>query len=376
MPYGPFTQTILQKIPGNISVYRKYRKWYTQKLPYKSPLPWDAEITTWIKIPNPWDADGRNNSYPGATGYSSPYSSYALSLAYGKLQDELWQSVNLAVALAEGKQTIDMIAKRSAQLLKFAKELKSFQFPQALRTLGFDVIRGKTTKARAKYVVRRNNVEREVRFKRKAKSFADNFLEVHFGIEPLRADIEDGIEMLDQPLWKNNAKRVTVRKSYRETPPLPPSLALYSLGQTRHWSRTGFTLSGSFAIEDNNIGLWKRLGFANPEVVLWNTLPFSFVVDWFVNVEQWLSARTDFQNIAISDASTTYFADIVTTRYLCQLLNGVPKVAAYGQDRSIFVRRTLGIAKPKLVVKPLKGLSVTRGLTAVALLTQFLRKQL
>lgn len=40
-------------------------------------------------------------------------------------------------------------------------------------------------------------------------------------------------------------------------------------------------------------GVVAALGFNNPAQIVWEAIPFSFVIDWFVDVQEWLEANVD-----------------------------------------------------------------------------------
>jgi len=107
----------------------------------------------------------------------------------------------------------------------------------------------------------------------------------------------------------------------------------------------------------------SQLGFVNPVSVAWQLVPFSFVVDWFVNVGQFIGSYTDFVGVEQSNPCVTRYqvADCIVSA------NNRPYVY---EGLSIYVRRTLGIPSPSLKVRPWNGVSPVRAATAIALLIQ------
>lgn len=380
---GPFVE--VRSFPGagggKISRFR-----YRQKAPYENALPYSFSSEFRVPEANPYGFSD-TSSLPGLTALSAPYAA-PLSEAYARFKQSAYESVDLSVNIAERKQLVDSIAKRASQMLRFAKSLRAFRFREAARELGLRVISVKKTRTHVRMVLGKpfevsnpwKKVESfEVKLKRNAKSFGNNYLEYHFGWEPLVKDIGNSVEILHSPVFPKLGKKCTGRATVRASDPTPPLIfSDFSIESGGSFTRTSVELSANVVIEDPNLFRLAQFGFVNPLTVAWEVTPFSFVLDWFVNVQQILAAYTDWVGMTLQNGYTTISCSY---RSLTWYKGGAPDPQDYPRiarciygHKGFYVQRSLGISAPSLVLRPLKWPSVTRGLTAVSLLSQFLGK--
>ena len=130
-------------------------------------------------------------------------------------------------------------------------------------------------------------------------------------------------------------------------------------------------------VSNPNLFLANQLGFVNAGVVAWDVVPFSFVLDWFVNVGQFLAAFTDFWGLTISNSQTSLLWIRETTKW--QVNNTWPGhppgtvYRTYRFKRASATRRVGAIPGPTLAIRAPWVLSPVRGLTSISLLLQQLR---
>jgi len=368
---GPFTT---MESHDGAPMWMKVRKRYRQKAPYDDRLPYEFIWNEANALPNPWNFTPSSLPITGAFGPDGA----ALAKAYGEFSQNARETASLAVNIAERKQAIDMMASRAAQILRFAKNLRSFRFVDAARDLGLRVITQKDSRRYWRARVRAGSVDREIVLKKRLRSFGRNYLEFHFGWEPLVKDIGSVIEMLHDTPFKGLRKTVKGRGSSKETKPsAPTTMADFDIVTLAYMPKQRVQLIADIVITDPNIFRLNQLGFVNPAVIAWELVPFSFVVDWFSNVGMVLSSYTDFVGMSLQNACTTSFAEYNSTLYY----NGRDPnnwygriIAPYAESKAITVLRSQGVTMPNLVLRPPKWPSVVRGATAISLLSQFLGK--
>jgi hypothetical protein len=355
---GPFRSTTILKGPPNangVGFDWTYidRIWSRQRRPYNLAL--DYQLTKQLVLD--WHNPGNGNQllmascYDAGNFFGSLYND-TYNDVYKKFVAQLGDSSQWGVNLAEYGQSISMIVKRATQLRRFTKKLNHFDFPGAANELGL------------------GSVPKGVR--RKSKALADNWLEYHFGWEPLVKDIGSAIDVLQRPPPK---KKKVVAKSQRVFPNVD-----HPSGSSPVWTEEVYTmkvrLSADISVSNPNLYMANQLGFVNPLSIAWELVPFSFVVDWFGNVGDVLSSMTDFLGLDVSSAQVTYLQDHKRHRWSPYTLgfdgNPAPWSANY---RNIRCKRSTSsvVPGPTLSIKPFRGFSPARGATAISLLLQQMR---
>lgn len=389
---GPFTRT---EFSGSGPSYHRTITTRRQSPPYRLRLAYEARVSYNDIVANPFGLGTANCGTYSFDVTSSPLYAQAHAAAYSRFKDALFETADLGVSLAERKQSVDMVSQRALQILNAARHLKSFRFTQAIQALGLEVLSKKETPRLFRAVVRRPGgsvvtrkrggktsikrrfrpvYEKEITLRKSAKSFGKNFLEIHFGWSPLVQDIGNAVEVMHSPVFKGLGKVVKARGSANQQKPLAPTtMSNYSLTSQFYWT-TKVQLISDVTVTDPNLLNLSRLGFVNPASLLWETVPFSFLVDWFVNVGDVLNSYTDFVGMNLNNSCTTVYSVIKEDRYYKGNVPGAGiQIRPINTRTYVSVKRSTGISGPTLQIKPFNGFSLARGVTAVSLLTQFLR---
>lgn len=198
--------------------------------------------------------------------------------------------------------------------------------------------------------------------KRNSKFASQLTLEINFAIAPSINDIYSAVEILQNPI-----KSARVRG--RATEPLSASYDTTS-SFSRTWSLFGKVSSeygASVAISNPNLYLANTMGLINPVQIAWQLLPGSFLVDWFLPVEQFLGTATDFLGLRVESSYTSWFARGNYSEYW----------TTYGWKGTVVfaeTERAAGINLPSLTLRPLKIPSLKRAANAVSLAIQAFHK--
>jgi hypothetical protein len=349
---------------------------------------------------------------------SSPVRVEALNKAYDSFRGKVYeQEALIGLNVAERKQAMSMMASRSTKILKFARALSKFRLGEACEALDLTVISKRKTSVvvkrprivndrlwrsakareerrerhrrtvkdsddggsrepsffisgnRTRRVLRRTPDTVELRFKRGAKSFGDNYLEFHFGWEPLVKDIWSAAHIALEDPFKGLGKRFKSAATAKGVTTLGNKNSRYAVWRELTWKES-VCLRANIQVTNPNLHQLQQMGLLNPAVVLWELVPYSFVLDWFVNVGDTLSSFTDFAGLTLSYSSSTRLIRCKENKFYNYPWVPYPR----GTVDHVSLVRSLGIPKPQLAFKEVKLPSVTRGLTAVSLLTQFLRR--
>lgn len=219
------------------------------------------------------------------------------------------QSINLAVTLAEMGQTASMISARSRKMAKAIQHVRKGRFRAAANTLGIRTPSGVS----------------------KTRRWSDNFLEYNYGWLPLISDVCGAAQYLAEFLRTNPVLTVSARvsmagdrngftNSYRA---FRPHDSLSSNG-VEFITVNGETTSEdyhqvvlNFCLRSQLLRELDKLGALNPANVAVELTTLSFVVGWFVNVQDVLSSYTAASGLDfLSGCYTRMRKSKQTVRYL------------------------------------------------------------
>lgn len=285
-PYtGPYST-----VQDTIDIHFDQRK-YKQAKPIDRPLLYHLEKAT----PLGNVGDKTFNSFPSSffqpdssaevpnNGSLSVYAAVK-SQSYARLVSEVSDSAQFAVNLAEYRQSMGMMVNRIEQLIQFCRHMRRLDFFHAFQDIGF--------------IDRKGNLAKMKSFKDPLRTLADNWLEYSFGWKPLIEDIYSAVNHFQTPIQTLRPKgRVkNDRATYRLTGTIASGLYTEVTSRGILFAKQGCEVS----IDNPNLYLANKLGLINPATVVWELIPFSFVVDWFVNVGDFLSQGTDFYGLTVT----------------------------------------------------------------------------
>jgi len=280
----------------------------------------------------------------------------AYSQAYERLKNAVGDNAGWAENLAQFGKTMESTNDRLGQLVRFTTALKRRNFRAAARAL-------------------RSPKPDRVTLK---KSFASNFLEWEYGWSPLLKDISSSLKILTETDFGSHKVRGSASASgsyFNRTS------GTQLQGTWFQVDSKGFELKVRvFAlaqIVNPNLYLAGSMGIIDPALP-WKLVPFSFVVDWFVNVEQVISSLTPFLGVSLTRQGVSHFT---TGRYSSNYVGEAYRYFSlpFGYYSTVldntstnatakFYKRVPGIPSPSLVVKPFKGFSPERGAQALSLI--------
>lgn len=372
MPYVDFTRSS----PDNLG-FTWERVWGSKLTPYVRsqvrPKDYRKEFFEYI-AGSPWlatygiRAGGGlwGDGYPvhqqrKMPGYQSvdfyPAGNMAYARAYNKFKDKIYTQAANLTALKERGKTIDMIAARLGQLYKGAKALKKGRFQEFLNVFGI--------KPKAKH--------RNKRWSR-SQDFGSLWLEYWMGWAPTVGDVYTSLEFLDRRIPEEPVRAgssVPYNDVQTQSDGYAKALSTWE-GKCTVW------VQGSVEVTNPTLHLLQGLGLLNPFKTVFETIPFSWLADWFTNVGQVLGQLTDWVGLKLSNLVIS-----CKTEATCSwTLENAPRIfgSGSGVPYSLYrYRNFVGFSRTvipsgsmpevKQTFKFLKnGLSITRGATLCSLL--------
>lgn len=272
-----------------------------------------------------------------------------------KLRD---QKINLALNAVEMSKTAEGVAKSATKIYKSLRAFKNGEFVRALSVLGL------TTK-------------------NKGKDAASSWLEMQYGILPLMGDIHGAYEEVTRkPRNHGMRKKVTAQEELSRSTSesgIPSGIDGFS-GDLKFNATASGKLVLWFEVDNPALLAASSVGLTNPLEIVWEITPFSFIVDWFLPIGDYLGALTASQGFKYLGGCWTTKTTQMNQRWLTPLAAFVsgtdPWVTVYPScsGRRITVAKSIDripvlvLPEPPLPSLEDSPLSVKRALNALALL--------
>lgn len=236
---------------------------------YRSPDPLVPSYTIEYTTSNSLVLFGR----PGVSHLPEAYIKARASLA--KQVNDM--KVNLGQAFAERKQTANLLADTASRVAGMARELRRGNIPNFLNSM---------SKKRGDDLLKR------VRKTPPDKRVAQHWLELQYGWKPLMQDAHGAVELLNSSLDNGGFHYVRAKANHNDfaysagTPGTG-----YGYKQTR---KTQTKFGCAFRLDSASRAGLAQTGLDNPALLAWELMPYSFVIDWFIPVGNYLEALNAF----------------------------------------------------------------------------------
>lgn len=369
---GPFVEVIDGPSTWGKPKFRRQKDRYRQKLPYDLPLPFRFGLGVRTGKTQWGEGFGPNFRVPDFSGSTSYYwgpqaviteawknvADYGIAInrAREDFREKISGRAELLVNALERVESLDMISKRAIQIYRFTRSLARFKFREASKALGIDHRKVKTN-----------------RLRRSVHAFADNVLEYQFGWAPLVSDISSAVNLLANGFSPGQVVgRGASFSPRRDNSNTPSSLPNYTFRGIASENQRCFCRFGATVRIDNpTLALASALGITDVPGAIWERVPWSFVVDYFVNVGQWLSQLSDFQGMTLVDPYYTVTRKRDVAEYVTAYKK--PTGAQCGGSgvsySTTYVQRFLGV--PSVTLRK-KGFTmpVARAATSISLLVK------
>jgi hypothetical protein len=261
-----------------------------------------------------------------------------------------------------------MITKRCTQLYSAVRALRRLDFRALNKALGVDTRYRPTTttsKGRKLYwsnsVVARKKSDWAVRVDGSdiKTTMSSLWLEYTFGWVPFFSDMWAAANVLQQDFGRTSHKVVVRDVAYD----------VYQDGGSFH-SYTGevsMYMKGTLRVTNPNLLLANKLGLVNPAYVLWDAVPFSFVLDWVLPVGKFLQSLSNEYGLEVLNPERGWGARLTGTNGHVEHENK----KLFPANGLIGIRSTSGFPRPGLMDRlRLPNVDPWLAVTSVSLLVQ------
>lgn len=291
-------------------------------------------------------------SYANLGAATSTLENQSKIKAYAKFVELVREKAELGLAIAERKEALSLIQKRARTLGESMLYLLTGQFRRFLKSLNLSP-----------------HPKHRRLMRNRPKQAASLWLEYWMGWAPMVADVYAAVDVLQSGYPDD----LTVKASALSTAPYNGSAGVnhpsYDYWFWYFTAKVKVRYQGTVSVTNPNLYRANQLGLINPVALAWQLIPFSFIVDWFVNVGQVLNSWSDFLGLEIKDTMTSVTKRLYGDEYYRKWGAQTTWSASAGS-----FSRVLTLDKPKLGWRQYRGLSATRAATAISLLVSIFTK--
>lgn len=197
------------------------------------------------------------------------------------------QKFNMLTSIAELRKTCEHLASTASRITGAVRDVRRGRFRDAAIKLGI------ATPRRAS----------------RSRTWAQNWLEYKYGWMPLILDAH-GIAlhiatMLDREAIICSSRKRSEQRT-QETITGASSAGTFRATFRGHIEyTTRYQAVVYYQVDYNSLFNLQRLGLLDPGATAWETVPFSFVVDWFAPVGEWLSLMNAWQGVKFAGGAYT-----------------------------------------------------------------------
>lgn len=271
---------------------------------------------------------------------------------------------NLLTSIAEFRKTAEHLASTANRLVEAVKDVKRGKFSRAASRLGMKKPKGAS----------------------RSKTWAKNWLEYKYGWMPLILDAY-GIALHLATLLRDHAPIFVSRKRRVAKEQLPDTTGYeqHSVFRVNFRRRDHQEVRQQvciyYQVDFGALANLQRLGLLDPGATAWETVPFSFVADWFAPVGEWLSMLNAWNGLTFKGGTYTVMKkstmriDMTSSRCTSQNPSmmydiGTQVRACRGE---FFTLNRNVIIDPRYRMQLKSPISFDHAITAVALLRQQFR---
>lgn len=210
-------------------------------------------------------------------------------------------------------------------------------------------------------------------------AFGQRWLEYRYAWQPLVADVYGAVEAIER---SDNGtfdryiirSRKVAKSTLQGTKPYGGVLtrvAGYTLNTSRHYRYSDVSGAKVCIYADLTNATYRRMmdvGVTNPATTLWESLPYSFIVDWFLGVGDYITAVNAFSGLKFRGGTVTRFRKYSADAYVTfdGDING-RSYQVFSRDDSYFDRRLYIVPPAVRLLRKRDPINATRLLDVFAM---------
>lgn len=202
--------------------------------------------------------------------------------------------VNVAQFYAERRQTLSLITNTASRIAASYEALRSGNIVKAAKSLG-----GVRPSRRVRRGFRKSHADGV------PDAAASAWLQMQYGWIPLLADVKGAVEALHTFTSDMDVIRSVGRGSYKEEDTRKGAGSLGLEFQSKSTIEVFVKYTSFHKVLASATQMSTALGLQNPALLAWELVPYSFVVDWFLPIGNYISSIDATAGLAFSTGSRT-----------------------------------------------------------------------
>jgi hypothetical protein len=295
--YGSLKKSELPINPHGVDIKEvSDGSYYTTTSYYGTPYWW------WVTEGGPYTTRVGSSAY-GSTPRSPIHSESASNRAVKRLINGTNSGIdNLSQDLLQIGPTARTVTTSAVRIVKALMALKAGNIPAAYAALWSDTRRAVAGKSGVK----------------PGAALADNWLALQYGWKPLLQDIDGSMRALAD--FHNRTPHLTNRSTHSATTKEETSEVLRfntgpsspTCGEKKEFYTSTCRYMLEWEIDSRLKRFLQQTGFTSPINLMWEVLPYSFVVDWLVPIGPYLEACSAFEGLTLVRGCKTQFTKVET----------------------------------------------------------------
>lgn len=205
--------------------------------------------------------------------------------------------MNLAQAFGERKQTANLMASTMVRILALARSIKNVD-PQAfIHASGISSVNGVTRVQKQMKALEKEHADRRL---------SNHWLEFQYGWKPLLQDCWGAVDLLAKHVQLDRYNSADVKGSAKAHKFSTGGSGAYNNPVASTMTETRCKMGIRYRMDSADRALLAQTGIDNPALLAWELLPYSFVIDWFLPVGNYLQSLNDFAGFTFLEGWVSY----------------------------------------------------------------------